>query len=198
MSFDVSLSRSGTSYVVTIPNPVVKSLNLKRGQKLDLIVKKDKIVIPLGWFKYILRWETLLEERFHSDPSRLLSPTLLHPIFRGIMQCFFSLGIHLYSNAYGPDHIRIHLYRKIQNEYYINKDEEGKEFDLIKDKLPKIFDQWWSLGNTMHSRKKPIGMKDASNLLDYFESNEFYDFITNEVFEKQIEYEFSKITPKIE
>lgn len=114
------------------------------------------------------------------------------------MQCFFTLGIHLYSNAYRPDHIRIHLYRKIQKEYYINKDEEGKEFDLIKDKLPKIFDEWWSIWNTMHSRKKPIGMKDASNLLDYFESNEFYDFITNEVFEKQIEYEFSKITPRIE
>jgi antitoxin component of MazEF toxin-antitoxin module len=45
--YTVTLSRMGTSSVIVVPRPVVDGFELKRGQKLHLIVTDEGITIPL-------------------------------------------------------------------------------------------------------------------------------------------------------
>ena len=45
--YTVTLTSVGTSSVVVMPKPVIEGFDLKKGQKLTMIVKDDGIYIPL-------------------------------------------------------------------------------------------------------------------------------------------------------
>lgn len=45
--YTVTLTSVGTSSVIVMPKPVIDGFDLKKGQKLEMIVKDDGIYIPL-------------------------------------------------------------------------------------------------------------------------------------------------------
>ena len=45
--YAVTITSVGTSSVITLPKPILDGFNLKKGQRLELIVKDDGIYIPL-------------------------------------------------------------------------------------------------------------------------------------------------------
>ena len=47
VKYTVTLTSVGTSGVVTIPKPVIEGFGWHKGQKLELIVTDDKIVIEI-------------------------------------------------------------------------------------------------------------------------------------------------------
>lgn len=47
IKYTVTLTSVGASSVIVLPKPVIDGFGLKKGQKLDLIVTDDKIVIPM-------------------------------------------------------------------------------------------------------------------------------------------------------
>ena len=47
VKYTVTLTSVGTSGVITIPKPVIDGFGLEKGQKLELIVTDDKIVIKI-------------------------------------------------------------------------------------------------------------------------------------------------------
>jgi len=47
IKYTVTITSVGTSSVIVMPRPVLDGFNLKKGQKVDLIVKDDGIYIPL-------------------------------------------------------------------------------------------------------------------------------------------------------
>jgi bifunctional DNA-binding transcriptional regulator/antitoxin component of YhaV-PrlF toxin-antitoxin module len=46
--YAVTITSVGTSSVIALPKPILDGFNLKKGQRLDLIVKDDGIYIPLA------------------------------------------------------------------------------------------------------------------------------------------------------
>jgi len=46
--YAVTITSVGTSSVIALPKPILDGFNLKKGQKLELIVKDDGIHIPLS------------------------------------------------------------------------------------------------------------------------------------------------------
>lgn len=46
--YAVTITSVGTSSVIALPKPILDGFNLKKGQKLELIVKDDGIYIPLA------------------------------------------------------------------------------------------------------------------------------------------------------
>jgi AbrB family looped-hinge helix DNA binding protein len=47
LKFVVTITSMGTSEVIVLPRPVRDGFNLKKGQKLEMIVRDDGIYIPL-------------------------------------------------------------------------------------------------------------------------------------------------------
>ena len=47
VKYAVTITSIGTSSFIVIPKPVVEGFNLRKGQRLDLIVNDDGIRIPL-------------------------------------------------------------------------------------------------------------------------------------------------------
>ncbi len=47
LKYTVTLTSVGTSYVVVVPKPIVDGFGLKKGQKLEMIVKDNGIFITL-------------------------------------------------------------------------------------------------------------------------------------------------------
>jgi bifunctional DNA-binding transcriptional regulator/antitoxin component of YhaV-PrlF toxin-antitoxin module len=45
--YAVTITSVGTSSVIALPKPILDGFNLKKGQKLELIVKDNGIYIPL-------------------------------------------------------------------------------------------------------------------------------------------------------
>lgn len=48
IKYTVTLTSVGASSVIVMPKPVIEGFGLKKGQKLEMIVKDDGIYIPLG------------------------------------------------------------------------------------------------------------------------------------------------------
>jgi AbrB family looped-hinge helix DNA binding protein len=48
VKYAVTITSVGTSSVITLPKPILDGFNLKKGQRLELIVKDDGIYIPLA------------------------------------------------------------------------------------------------------------------------------------------------------
>jgi AbrB family looped-hinge helix DNA binding protein len=48
VKYAVTITSVGTSSVITVPKPILNGFNLKKGQRLELIVKDDGIYIPLA------------------------------------------------------------------------------------------------------------------------------------------------------
>ncbi len=47
IKYTVTITSVGSSNVIVLPRPVLDGFNLKKGQKLSMIVKDDGIYIPL-------------------------------------------------------------------------------------------------------------------------------------------------------
>ena len=47
VKYEVTVTSVGTSSVIVLPKPVLDGFNLKKGQRLEVIVKDDGIYIPL-------------------------------------------------------------------------------------------------------------------------------------------------------
>lgn len=47
LKYTVTITSVGTSVVVVLPKPIFEGFKLKKGQKLEMIVKDDGIYIPL-------------------------------------------------------------------------------------------------------------------------------------------------------
>jgi AbrB family looped-hinge helix DNA binding protein len=47
VKYAVTITSIGTSSFIVIPKPVIEGFNLRKGQRLDLIVNDDGIRIPL-------------------------------------------------------------------------------------------------------------------------------------------------------
>jgi AbrB family looped-hinge helix DNA binding protein len=47
MKFTVTLTSVGSSSVIVIPKPILQGFNLKKGDKLDLLVDDSGLTIPL-------------------------------------------------------------------------------------------------------------------------------------------------------
>jgi AbrB family looped-hinge helix DNA binding protein len=47
VKYAVTITSIGTSSFIVIPKPVIEGFNLRKGQRLDLIVNDDGIHIPL-------------------------------------------------------------------------------------------------------------------------------------------------------
>ena len=48
VKYAVTITSVGTSSVIALPKPILEGFNLKKGQRLELIVKDDGIYIPLA------------------------------------------------------------------------------------------------------------------------------------------------------
>jgi AbrB family looped-hinge helix DNA binding protein len=48
VKYAVTITSIGTSSFIVIPKPVIEGFNLRKGQRLDLIVNDDGIRIPLS------------------------------------------------------------------------------------------------------------------------------------------------------
>jgi len=51
IKYTVTITSVGSSNVIVLPRPVLDGFNLKKGQKLSMIVKDDGIYIPLPALK---------------------------------------------------------------------------------------------------------------------------------------------------
>ena len=47
VKYAVTITSLGTSSVIVLPKPILDGFNLKKGQRLEVIVKDDGIYIPL-------------------------------------------------------------------------------------------------------------------------------------------------------
>ncbi len=47
IKYTVTITSVGTSSVIVVPRPVLDGFNLKKGQRLEMIIKDDGIYIPL-------------------------------------------------------------------------------------------------------------------------------------------------------
>jgi len=47
VKYAVTITSLGTSSVIVLPKPILDGFNLKKGQRLEVIVKDDGIHIPL-------------------------------------------------------------------------------------------------------------------------------------------------------
>jgi AbrB family looped-hinge helix DNA binding protein len=47
VKYAVTITSVGTSSVIVLPKPILNGFNLKKGQRLEVIVKDDGIHIPL-------------------------------------------------------------------------------------------------------------------------------------------------------
>jgi AbrB family looped-hinge helix DNA binding protein len=47
IKYVVTITSVGSSNVIVLPKPILDGFNLKKGQKLNMIVKDDGIYIPL-------------------------------------------------------------------------------------------------------------------------------------------------------
>jgi bifunctional DNA-binding transcriptional regulator/antitoxin component of YhaV-PrlF toxin-antitoxin module len=45
--YAVTITSVGTSSVIALPKPIIEGFNLKKGQRIELIVKDEGIYIPL-------------------------------------------------------------------------------------------------------------------------------------------------------
>jgi bifunctional DNA-binding transcriptional regulator/antitoxin component of YhaV-PrlF toxin-antitoxin module len=47
IKYTVTITSVGSSSVIVLPRPILDGFNLKKGQKLDMVVRDDGIYIPL-------------------------------------------------------------------------------------------------------------------------------------------------------
>ena len=140
-----------------------------------------------------MRWNTLLAYLFQ-DPNwaRLfLHPSTFEPCVKVFMQGIFAFVVHLYSNTYGPDHFYTNLYSKILDGLYKGEMNEDLS-DAIRSKIPKEFQDWYSIGNTMKYKNRYINISRASIMMEYLESPEFVDLLSD-LMMKQSNYDLSNM-----
>lgn len=61
IKYVVTITLVGSSNVIVLPRPILDGFNLKKGQKLDMIVRDDGIYIPLS--EKTDNLEELIEEK---------------------------------------------------------------------------------------------------------------------------------------
>jgi hypothetical protein len=155
-NYTAKIIKTGTSNGIVLPQPLMRNLNLRTGQELDLIVDIDEIHIGLGWKHLVQRWERLLRISNYDMSSILMHPKGLEPTVNYVLSEIIMFIIEIYFRAYGPDY----LYTQFYFEFLRSARDHNEDLpppDEIYDLVPQ--------------RLKGICM-------NFFESNKFYDLWT--------------------